>query len=93
MKLTIIVDDGAVYVDGLCFSGLDMPYIPTNVHALQYKNGAGWIEFKEQAQNEPIIELPIWANAAISDWESARQKSLVKEVPFENIPVEDTLIA
>lgn len=92
MKLTIIVDDGAVYVDGLSFSGLDMPYIPPNVHALQYKDGTGWIEFKEQVQNESIIELPIWATAALSDWEVARQRSLVKEVPFENIPVEDTLI-
>ena len=62
MNLTIINEDGAVYVDGYSFSGLDLSSAPADVHALQWKETKGWIEFKDRddgtkPQNENIAEL------------------------------------
>ena len=79
MKLTIIVEDNAVYVDGVMKAYAPLPLdltqcgIPSNVHALQWKETAGWIEFEDNPDgtkpaNEPITELPTWANACITVW-------------------------
>lgn len=77
MKLTIIVPDGAVYKDSFSFSGLDLSSAPSNVHALQWDNNAGWIEFKAEAEfrrapNEDITTLPDWANTALTKWDEAK---------------------
>lgn len=77
MKLSIIVDDGAVYVDGVCKMPLDLNQcgIPENVWALQWKDVAGWIEFDDNPDgtkpaNQPITELPEWANNCVTVWEN-----------------------
>ena len=79
MKLTIIVEDNTVYVDGLMKAYAPSPLelsncgIPNNIWALQWKESAGWIEFKNnddgtKPANEPITELPNWANACVEVW-------------------------
>lgn len=77
MNLVIIPIDGAVYVDGYSFSDLDLSDAPSNVHALQWKNDKGWIEFKDlddgtKPQNEAITELPEWANLCKDKWDEAK---------------------
>jgi hypothetical protein len=72
MKLTIITVDGAVYKDGISYSGLDLSIVPVNVHALQWDSVAGWIEFKDTIPNENITELPVWANACLTKWDEAK---------------------
>jgi hypothetical protein len=77
MKLTIIPVDGAVYKDGYSYSGLDLSAAPSNVHALQWKDTKGWIEFTDnddgtKPQNEAITELPSWANACVTKWDEAK---------------------
>ena len=77
MKLTIIPVDGAVYKDGYSYSGLDLSTAPSNVHALQWKDTKGWIEFTDnddgtKPQNETITELPSWANACVTKWDEAK---------------------
>jgi len=78
MKLTIIVDDNAVYVDGTSrILDLILCNIPSNVWALQWKNTGGWIEFQDnndgtKPQNESITELPVWANACINKFNEAK---------------------
>jgi hypothetical protein len=77
MNLVIIPIDGAVYVDGYSFSGLDLAAAPADVHALQWKNDKGWIEFKDledgtKPQNQAITELPSWANACKAKWDEAK---------------------
>lgn len=77
MKLTVIVPDGAVYKDNVSFSGLDLSSAPSNVHALQWENNSGWVEFKPEeefrkAPNENITELPDWANTALVKWDEAK---------------------
>lgn len=71
MLLTIIPSDGAVYEDGLCYSPLTWSGTPTNVHALQWQNVAGWIEFNDGTPNEDITELPQWALNAEAAWQVA----------------------
>ena len=73
MNLTIINNDGAVYIDGYGIAGIDLSNtgIPDNVHALQWKSNLGWIEFKESADftkppNEIIEKLPAWAIACVA---------------------------
>ena len=79
MKLTIIPVDNAVYVDSYSYSGLNLSTanIPSNVHALQWKNTIGWIEFLDnddgtKPQNQSITELPEWANACFVKWTEAK---------------------
>jgi len=77
MNLTIIPIDGAVYVDGYSFAGLDLSSAPADVHALQWKTDKGWIEFNDnddgtKPQNQPITELPAWANACKAKWDEAK---------------------
>lgn len=79
MKLTIIVEDNAVYVDGVMKAYAPLPLdlsqcgIPDNVHALQWNQTAGWIEFKDNLDgtkpaNKLITVLPDWANACVTVW-------------------------
>jgi hypothetical protein len=70
MNLTIISDDNAVYVDGVSLSNLAIS-VPANVHALQWKGTAGFIEFKDNADgtkpaNQAITALPDFANACVT---------------------------
>jgi len=79
MKLTIIPIDGAVYKDGVCYSGLDLSSAPADVHALQFNDTAnkGWIEFKDddfgnKPSNQPITTLPSWVNDCLIKWDEAK---------------------
>jgi hypothetical protein len=67
MKLTIIPSDEAVYEDGLCYLNLVWEGTPVNVHALQWQDVAGWIEYDDQP-NEDITVLPEWAYNAMAAW-------------------------
>ena len=67
MKLTIIPVDGAVYEGGISYLGLVWEGTPPNVHALQWQDVAGWIEYVDQP-NEDITALPEWAYNAMAAW-------------------------
>lgn len=78
MKLAIIVEDKAVYIDGVMRASsdpkpLDLSNcgIPENVWALQWKDVAGFIEFNDNPDgskppNETITVLPQWAENCIA---------------------------
>ena len=77
MKLTIIPSDNAVYKNDYFCGGLDLSFVPSNVHALQWKNTTGWVEFVDddngtKPQNEPITSLPDWANTCLTKWDEAK---------------------
>lgn len=79
MNLTIIPIDGTVYVEGISWSSLDLSTcgIPSNVHALQWKNTKGWIEYIDnddgtKPANEQITELPNWAILCKDKWDEAK---------------------
>lgn len=71
MKLTIIKDDNTVYKDGVSYIGLTWQGTPSNVHALQWLNDSGWIEFNNGDLNQDITVLPDWADNAIAAWQIA----------------------
>lgn len=71
MKLTIIPVDGAVYENGICYSNLIWSGTPSNVHALQWQDTSGWIEFNNGSENQIIETLPEWANNAMEAWNVA----------------------
>ena len=79
MKLTIIPSDSFVAVDG---DGSHRPLdlsiceIPQDVHALQWFDTKGWVEFVDPVDpfapkppNEMIEVLPAWALACVGVWE------------------------
>jgi hypothetical protein len=68
MKLTIIPSDGAVYENGVSYLDLTWQGTPANVHALQWLDVSGWIEFNDGTPNEDITVLPQWANNAMEAW-------------------------
>lgn len=68
MKLTIIPIDGAVYENEICYLDLIWEGTPINVHALQWIDVEGWIEFNDGNPNEVITSLPQWANNAMDAW-------------------------
>jgi hypothetical protein len=84
MKLTIIPEDGAVYKDGFFYGGLDLSFVSSNIHALQWKDTAGWIEFKNidgnKPSNEAITELPTWANDCLNKWQEAENARIAKDI-------------
>jgi hypothetical protein len=79
MRLTIIPTDGTVIIDGVprCELSLSSCNIPNNVHALQWYDIKGWIEFQDpedpftpKSPNQEINNLPEWAIACIAVWEA-----------------------
>jgi hypothetical protein len=75
MRLTIVPSDNKVVVNGdNSHYPLDLSAcnIPTNVHALQWYETEGEVEFdgKPKPQNEDITELPEWALACVAVWEA-----------------------
>lgn len=74
MRLTIIPADGSVGENGKFYNDLDLSScnIPGDIHALQWQDDAGWIEYKSPlVENQPITELPIWANCCMTKWTEA----------------------
>lgn len=80
MRLAIIINDNAVYIDNTSYFNLDLSFLPTNVSAFQWYDTYGEIEFKSLLSNDQIIkapneivrELPEWANLAILEWTKAK---------------------
>lgn len=80
MKITIIPDDSFVSVNGdSSHHPLDLTIcnIPSGVHALQWFDSKGWIEFNDPAdpfspkpQNQIIEALPVWALNCVEAWKA-----------------------
>jgi len=77
MKLSIVTDDKMVAKDGVGYFDLDISYVQNTVHALQWYETYGEIEYKStgpyrKPENEQITALPDWANTALTKWEEAK---------------------
>jgi hypothetical protein len=75
MKLTIVSLDGTVCKNSVCYLKLQLSGIPDNVHALQWDNGSGWLEFNDGEKNKTITALPDWAIEAEKVWQFAHDES------------------
>tara|TARA_R110000782_G_scaffold7059_6_gene23893 strand:+ start:16473 stop:16940 length:468 start_codon:yes stop_codon:yes gene_type:complete len=75
MRLTIIRDDKYVSVDKVGYSGLQWTDTPVNVHALQWFENTGWIEYSnDELPNLIINELPQWSINAKEAWQIHKDK-------------------
>lgn len=73
-RVTIIPADGAVYLDTWVYLDLDLSMcgIPEEVHALQWLNNQGHIEYiGHKVSNTIITDLPEWAINCVKEWEKA----------------------
>lgn len=96
MRLTIIPEDSFVAVDGdASHQPLDLTQcaIPSDIHALQWYENRGWIEFADSADpfapkppNEEIYSLPDWANACVQVWNDW-QPPILESIPASNQPI------
>lgn len=78
MRLTIIVPDSVVLIDGVAYSNLDLSFLPPDIHAVQWNDGSGWIEFKDSADGKPEnqnIESISDFQQAIDVWNAADEKN------------------
>lgn len=101
MRLTIVPADGAVYVDGASYLDLDLSFIPADVHALQWYDTYGELEFKRSFVdgqivhpiNEILTELPEWANTAKTVWDAAKVVEEEAQLAAEQAAEEAKLLA
>jgi len=73
MNLTIIPHDGTVCENGTCYMNLSWVGTPVDVHALQWQDVAGWIEYNDGKPNEDITTLPAWVANAEAAWAEANK--------------------
>jgi hypothetical protein len=89
MQITIIPEDGFVAIDRCGYLDLDLSFMDPAIHAVQFRDGRGFIEYKEledytKPQNEPITSIAPFQQAldawAIKDEEAKRPPPLVDPV-------------
>lgn len=68
MRLTIIPSDGAVYENSVGYTGLSWEGTDSDVHAIQWFDTNGWIEYNDGKPNQTIDSLPQWVSNAINAW-------------------------
>ena len=75
MKLTIVPDDKLIGIGGTFFGGIqqDLSWIPSNVHAVQWSDSSGEIEYNDGTPNEIISDLGIYAQAQ-TDFDNETQR-------------------
>jgi len=64
MRLTIIKDDNCVVKDSVAVNVTDVSYVPANVHAVQWYDSKGEVEYNDGTANLEITELGIYAQAS-----------------------------
>jgi len=89
MRLTVIVADKSVYKNGSRYGELDLSFVPSDVHALQWFNDNGWIEFVGDAANQSITQLPDWANQCVALWDEADYLEKHPPAPSEEQRIAD----
>lgn len=84
MRISIIPSDGTVVIDKIAYIGIDLSKcgIPEDIHALQWYESWGEVEYVDKANANLRIEtLPEWATACATAWESADLKAKIPPEP------------
>lgn len=76
-RITIIIETGLVKEDGIGCDGVDVSSAPSGLHALQWYETKGELEYMNlpdgtKPQNEFITELPDWVNTCITNMQATR---------------------
>lgn len=76
MRVTIIPEDGIVSIDGVCYGGIDLSAIDSNIHAVQWYSTDGDVEIKDDrgriVENRAITSFENFA-FVISLWQEAKE--------------------
>lgn len=69
-RVTVLVPDGAVYLDQAVTLGLDLSNcgIPEDVRCMHWEDGAGEIQYVDTRPNLDITEIPQWALNCVQLW-------------------------
>jgi hypothetical protein len=80
MKLTIIPDGKIIGIDGTFYRDVqqDLSWIPSNVHAVQWSDSSGEIEYNDGTPNEVISELGIYSQAQ-TDYNNETQRIVTEK--------------
>lgn len=86
MKLTIVVDDNAVGIDGEFFSPLNLSQLDSGIHAVQWYGEYGEVEYKTRFEggsltkpaNVLITEMAPY-QFAVDMWNAAKAQALAAE--------------
>tara|TARA_B100001094_G_scaffold9781_1_gene8772 strand:+ start:750 stop:1178 length:429 start_codon:yes stop_codon:yes gene_type:complete len=75
MKITVIPEGKIIGIDGTFFGDIqqDLSWIPSNVHAVQWSDSSGEIEYNDGTPNEIISDLGIYAQAQ-TDFDNETQR-------------------
>jgi hypothetical protein len=83
MRVTIIPSDGFVAVDGDGYSALDLSFMDTNIHALQWYGSDGEIERKDErgriVSNEKITDISPY-QPALDSWQVDKEIAEQEEI-------------
>ena len=86
MKITIIPIDKYIRIDDNSLSQVkeDMNWIPTNIHALQWYDTFGEIEYNDGTPNEIIEDLGIYEQA-LETFDVEKQRRLREQLAEEEL--------
>lgn len=82
MRLTIIVEDAVVVIDGIGIRLNEMPSeTPSNVNAIQWYDTEGSVEYLDGTPELAITELPSWANLCVEEYNRIAADVVEEEEP------------
>lgn len=89
MKVTIILDDGFVSIDGVGYSGLDLSAIDLSVHAVQWNGEDGEVEVRnpvtrKMIENRKIISLAEF-QSALDAWQTRKDVEISEQSMTEEV--------
>ena len=90
MKLTLIPDGKIIGIDGTFYENVqqDLSWIPSNVHAVQWSDSSGEIEYNDGTPNQIISELGIYSQAQ-TDYNNETQRVAAARDYWEEFPSHD----
>lgn len=103
MRLTIIRSDGFVSIDGKGYSGLNLSLLDNNIHAIQWTDTSGVVEYIETGNGRPANKIITDLNLcypAITAWEKAYEEELntvekpltPEEIKYSNKALAESLL-
>ena len=75
MKLTVVPSDLMVIKDNEGYSVTDLSYLDKNIHAIQWQDTTGEIEYLDNTPNLVINDITPY-NQCVTDWETAKAKAI-----------------
>ena len=73
MRLTVVPSDKIIIKDGKEYNVSDLSYIDSNIHAIQWYDDKGEIEYVDGTSNLAITDITPY-NQCVTDWEAAKTK-------------------